>query len=284
MKVFKTVPEIQNYLTKFKETPLGFVPTMGALHDGHISLVEKAVEQCPVIVISIFVNPTQFNDKNDLLRYPRSEENDHKILQKSLRISDAVFIPRTEEIYPVEDKRVFDLGNLDKVMEGIHRPGHFNGVAQVVTRLFGIINPDYAYFGQKDFQQLTIIKYLVAQLGLNVKIVGCPIVREPDGLAMSSRNMFLDPGLRENASIIYRTIKMAAEMAVEREISEIRSFVEASINNTRELTLDYFEIVDDKQLIPITRSKQLDRQNRYFCCVAVRAGNIRLIDNVEISL
>ena len=174
---------------------------MGALHEGHLSLAENALKQCPVIVVSIFVNPTQFNDKNDLKNYPRTLDSDLELLGRVLRETDLVFTPAVKEIYPVEDKREFHFGNLDNVMEALHRPGHFNGVAQVVSRLFEIVKPDIAYFGLKDFQQLAVIKELVRQTGNKVKIIGNPIIREPDGLAMSSRNRLLDPEMRKNAPV-----------------------------------------------------------------------------------
>lgn len=284
MKVYRTISGIKRHLTGYRPEKIGFVPTMGALHEGHISLVEKAVKLCPVVVVSIFVNPTQFNDKEDLKKYPRTEDADLGLLQKVMRENDAVFIPEVEEMYPAEDNRVFDFGNLGKVMEGLHRPGHFNGVAQVVTKLFDIVEPGYAFFGQKDFQQLAIVKELMRQTGSSVQIISCPIVRESDGLAMSSRNRLLEPEIRKNAGIIFRTLKEAVELAGKREIPEIKKYVERSINSTRGFSLEYFEIVDDKQLRPVTERSQFLKENNYFCCIALRAGKIRLIDNMEISL
>jgi pantoate--beta-alanine ligase len=193
MKVLSTVIELQNQLKKMHLSPVGFVPTMGALHEGHLSLVQNAVQQCPVVVVSIFVNPTQFNDKNDLKNYPRTPDSDLALLKKVLRETDLVFTPGIKEIYPEEDKREFHFGNLDNVMEALHRPGHFNGVAQVVSRLFEIVKPDIAVFGRRTFSNLPLIKALVKQTGNKVKIIGNPIIRENDGLAMSSRNSLLDP-------------------------------------------------------------------------------------------
>jgi pantoate--beta-alanine ligase len=284
MKVFRTVSEIKSHMVKPGLEPVGFVPTMGALHRGHISLVEKAASECPLAAVSIFVNPTQFNDKEDLKNYPRTEEADLELLGEVLRSDDAVFIPEVIEIYPEDDRRVFNFGNLETVMEGVYRPGHFKGVAQVVSRLFDIVEPDIAFFGQKDFQQIAIVKELVRQTGRKVKIISCPIVREADGLAMSSRNRLLDPEIRKNAGIIFRTITNAAEQAKEREIAEIKKYVERSINNTQGFTLEYFEIVDDIQLQPVTYRSQILKDNNYFCCIALRAGRIRLIDNMVISL
>ena len=212
MYLTNTVKEIQNQLKKFNLKPIGFVPTMGALHQGHLSLVREATAQCPLVVVSIYVNPTQFNDKDDLKNYPRTIEADLALLKTVLRKNDIVFTPGDKEIYPEEDQRIFHFGNLDKVMEALHRPGHFNGVAQVVSRLFDIVQPDYAYFGLKDFQQMAVVKELVRQCGFKVKIIGNPIIREPDGLAMSSRNRLLEPGIRKEAPVIHKTLSAATAL------------------------------------------------------------------------
>jgi pantoate--beta-alanine ligase len=284
MKVLNTVIELQTRLRKLNLSPVGFVPTMGALHEGHLSLAESAVKQCPVVVVSIFVNPTQFNDKNDLKNYPRTPDSDLELLMKVLRETDLVFTPSIEEIYPEEDKREFHFGNLDNVMEALKRPGHFNGVAQVVSRLFEIVKPDIAIFGLKDFQQLAVIKALVKQSGTKVTIIGNPIIRETDGLAMSSRNRLLGPEIRNHASIIYKTISAAARMIKNYDIPEIKSFVVDSINNVTGFNVEYFEIVDDIELIPLNSRDEMEKDKRYFGCIAVRTGKIRLIDNIEIGL
>jgi pantoate--beta-alanine ligase len=284
MKVVSTVIELQTHLRKFQLSPVGFIPTMGALHEGHISLVENAVRQCPVVVVSIFVNPTQFNDKNDLKNYPRTPESDLGLLMRVLREDDLVFTPGVKDIYPEEDKREFHFGNLDNVMEALHRPGHFNGVAQVVSRLFEIVKPDKAFFGQKDFQQLAVIKAMVKQTGNKVKIIGNPIIREIDGLAMSSRNQLLDPGIRENANIIYKTISAVSSMIKKSDIPEIKLFVGETINSVEGFKVEYFEIVDDIELIPLITKDEMKKDTRYFGCIAVLAGKIRLIDNIEIGL
>jgi pantoate--beta-alanine ligase len=284
MKIAETVPEVHELLKKSSISPAGFVPTMGALHKGHLSLVSKAVSECPTVTVSIFVNPNQFNDKEDLRNYPRNIEKDTRMLSSVLRENDLVFIPPVSEIYPAEDKRVFSFGTLDRVMEGSHRPGHFNGVAQVVSRLFDIVNPDIAYFGQKDFQQLTIIRELVRQLNYNIKISSCPIVREADGLAMSSRNQLLDPAIRLNAGVIYRTISEASAMANAEEPDKIRKYVFEKIDSVPHFTAEYFEIVDDVELKPLSDRKEYRSDRKYFGCIAVRAGKIRLIDNIEIPL
>ncbi|HOK25795.1 MAG TPA: pantoate--beta-alanine ligase [Bacteroidales bacterium] len=282
MKVFNTVKDLQHHLGSIKASPKGFVPTMGALHKGHFSLIEKSLLECPLTTVSIFVNPTQFNDKNDLERYPRTPQKDLSLLSEILRTDDAVFIPPVEEVYPAGLKiENYDFGKLDKVMEGIYRPGHFNGVAQVVSRLFDIVKPDRAYFGQKDFQQLVIVRELVRKKGLPVKIIGCPIVREPDGLAMSSRNILLEPSLREKAGIIFKTLSDASEMLKDSDIPEIKEFVASTINSTPGFKLEYFEIVDENELQPVSRKNSMLEDKKYFGCIAVWAGKIRLIDNIE---
>jgi pantoate--beta-alanine ligase len=284
MKLVRTVNELQKATKDPDFSPLGFVPTMGALHRGHITLVQNAVALCRKVVVSIYVNPTQFNDKNDLKNYPRTLDVDLALLRSVLREKDIVFTPGDKEIYPVEDHRIFYFGNLDNVMEAIHRPGHFNGVAQVVSRLFEIVKPDIAIFGQKDFQQLAVIKELVRQMGSKVKIIGNPIIREDDGLAMSSRNRLLDPVLRKKAGIIYSAISAAASMINNHDIPFLISYVKKSIERAEGFSVEYFEIVDDKELKPVTERGEMKKGKTYFGCIAVRAGNIRLIDNIEIPL
>jgi len=284
MKVISTVIELQSVLKSLNLSPVGFVPTMGALHEGHLSLVRTAAGQSPVVVVSIFVNPTQFNDKNDLKNYPRNIGKDQDLLKNILRQDDIVFTPSVEEIYPVEDKRVFSFGNLDLVMEAKHRPGHFNGVGQVVSRLFNIVKPDLAIFGLKDFQQLAVIKELVRQTGDKVKIIPHPIVREKDGLAMSSRNMLLEPEIRKNAPLIYKTIKQASSMIREKDIPEIQLMVKRNIETLENFELIYFEIVDDTELNPVKVKAEMTAGKKYYGCIAVKAGKIRLIDNIEIGL
>ena len=284
MKVATTVNKLQKMITGLNLSPLGFVPTMGALHNGHLSLVQNAVRECPMVVVSIYVNPTQFNDKEDLRNYPRTFEADLRLLRQVLRKNDIVFNPDDKEIYPHEDKRIFHFGTLEKVMEAARRPGHFNGVAQVVSRLFEIVKPDVAYFGLKDLQQVAIIRELVKQTGDNVRIVGKQIVREPDGLAMSSRNKLLEPDLRAKAPVIYKTLMHAAEMISDHDIPEIREYVKNTIGKNGLLRVEYFEIVDDKKFIPVNSKNDMKTKKTYYGCVAVKAGKIRLIDNIEIPL
>jgi len=276
MFLIETIIELQNRLNALKGNgTIGFVPTMGALHAGHISLVEKAALETQVVVVSIFVNPTQFNDKTDLEKYPRNINADLKLLEKTG--CQIVFAPNPEEIYPVPDNRKFNFGSLETIMEGKHRPGHFNGVAQVVSKLFDIVRPDKAYFGLKDFQQLAIIKNMALQLGLPVEIVPCQIVREESGLAMSSRNELLRPDERKNAAIISKTLLKSKELRNEKSVQELKNWITETINKNDYLTVEYVDIVDDIQLQPIKSWKD---ESIKVGCVAVFCGKVRLIDNI----
>jgi pantoate--beta-alanine ligase len=283
MKLLNTTYEVQNHIKKIAEMPVGLVPTMGALHAGHLALVQSAFIQCPLIVVTIYVNPEQFNDISDFKSYPRNLNEDLKLLKKVLRKNDIVFSPDNKEIYPEKDNRVFRFGNLDNVMEALHRPGHFNGVAKVVSRLFDIVHPDLAFFGMKDLQQVAVIKELVRQTGRKIDVTTIPVMREVDGLAMSSRNRLLDPSARREAAIIYKTISFVSEMMTSTDIPEIKLFVENSINRIKGFNLEYFEIVDDTELIPVNSIDDIKEGKRYFGCIAVKAGKVRLIDNIEIS-
>lgn len=284
MRRISTVRELRKRINELNLSPLGFVPTMGALHNGHMSLVTIATKECPLVVVSIFVNPTQFNDKEDLKNYPRTMEEDLALLKKHLRKEDIVFTPDEKEVYPTPDNRVFSFGNLDSVMEALQRPGHFNGVGQVVSRLFDMVSPDIAFFGQKDFQQVAVIRSLVRQLKLDVKIKACPIIREPDGLAMSSRNRLLEKDTRKRAPLIFKTITRTASLISEMDIPEIKQFVKSSIEKESGFKIEYYEIVDDTDLIPLRNKSAINKRKHYFGCIAVQAGKIRLIDNIEIPL
>jgi pantoate--beta-alanine ligase len=283
MKIFTTVREVKDFKLSVKEVTLGFVPTMGALHNGHLSLVKEAKKRSGFVGVSIFVNPTQFNESSDLERYPRTPDEDLSLLSTLMGENDFVFMPSVSEMYPVKDKRIFHFGNLENVMEGPSRPGHFNGVAQVVSRLFEIIEPDMAFFGQKDFQQVAIICDMVRQLNLPVKVIPCPIIREHDGLAMSSRNRLLLPENRKNAGEIYQALLHASEMAKEKEINEIKAYVIEKINSVKRFKTEYFEIVESVSLTPLYSKKDLQKGCSYFGCVALYAGAIRLIDNIELK-
>ncbi len=277
MILVKTKKELREQLQSAdRQGQVGFVPTMGALHRGHLSLVERAVKENPVVVVSIFVNPTQFNDADDLKRYPRNLEADLKLLEGSG--CQLVFAPEPEEIYPEPDTRKFNFGNLETVMEGKHRPGHFNGVAQVVSKLFDIVKPEKAYFGLKDFQQLAIINEMVKQLDLPVEIVACDIEREDSGLAMSSRNGLLSQEQRKEAAIIYDTLCRATQLVGEKSVQELEEWVTETINNSPALNVEYIEVVDSETLQPVgSWSEKGDKTG----CIAVFCGKIRLIDNVR---
>jgi len=278
MQVVKHINNLQTILDKVRGEgkSIGFVPTMGALHEGHLSLVERAGKETGFVVVSIFVNPTQFNDKGDLERYPRNLQKDVVLLSSTS--CQLVFAPEAEEVYPEPDTRQFNFGTLEQVMEGKFRPGHFNGVAQVVSRLFDIVKPDKAFFGQKDFQQLAIIKEMVRRLKLNVEIISCPIVREADGLAMSSRNMLLSQEQRENAVHISATIFEAVNKTGEMNVEELCQWVVTSINENKFLNTEYFEIVNESTLQPV---KNWSDAGKKVGCIAVHCGKIRLIDNIE---
>lgn len=279
MIVVKTKTELQEHLARCrKKGTVGLVPTMGALHAGHISLVEKAVSENQTALVTIFVNPTQFNDPEDLKRYPRNLEADLNLLEPTG--CDLVFAPKPKEIYPKPDTRQFYFGELETVMEGKHRPGHFNGVAQVVSRFFEIVNPDKAYFGLKDFQQLAIIKTMVEQLNLPVEIVPCEIVREESGLAMSSRNALLSAGERKNAAVIYQTLIEAKKQTGQKSVNELREWIVNEINNNPYLTVEYIEIVDDKTLQPVNNWND---EGKKVACAAVFCGKVRLIDNMVLN-
>ena len=279
MKLVKTVKELQENLQLLRTSgTVGFVPTMGALHKGHISLVENAAGVDNVVVVSIFVNPTQFNNSDDLEHYPRTLETDLDMLKNVG--CDLVFAPSVAEMYPEPDNRRFWFGTLETVMEGKYRSNHFNGVAQVVSKLFDMVKPDKAYFGLKDFQQLAIVKNMVKQLNLPVEIVSCPIIREESGLAMSSRNELLNAEERENASIISETIFMAKELVGQKSVNELVKWVTERINKNPFLNVEYFEIVDSTNLQPV---KSWEGKNTKVGCVAVYCGKVRLIDNIVLN-
>lgn len=278
MKVFTNKEDLSNYLEQIKvdKSVVGFVPTMGALHEGHVSLVDKAGKESDIVVVSIFVNPTQFNNKEDLKRYPRDLNKDLELLEKtSCRI---VFAPTVEEMYPEEDNRIFNFGDLETVMEGKFRPGHFNGVAQIVSKLFEAVKPDKAFFGLKDFQQLAIIRRMTEMLNLNVEIVPCPIIREQSGLAMSSRNMLLSSEERAAAALISATLFAAVKKSRSFSVGEIKAWVINTINANSFLETEYFEIVDEINLQTVNSWD--DKVNKVGC-IAVHCGKVRLIDNVN---
>lgn len=269
---------------------IGFVPTMGALHQGHISLINAAKQSCDLVVCSIFVNPTQFNNLQDLAKYPRTLDSDSKMLEEAG--CDVLFAPEVSEMYTAkelelkalgqEDKswmegKSVSFGTLDKVMEGAQRPGHFNGVAQVVSKLFRIVQPHKAFFGQKDFQQLAIIKSMVNQLLISVEIIPCPILRDPDGLAMSSRNVRLTPEQRKIVPAISQILFKVKELQTTHSPAELKAFVSEQFDKQKEMKLAYFEIVDGATLASVNDFKQ---HKEVVACIAIEIGSLRLIDNV----
>lgn len=275
MKTFTTVSELREALSTVERADIGFVPTMGALHAGHRSLVEKARKECKVVVVSVFVNPTQFNDKNDLRNYPRTPEADAALLEAAG--ADFVLMPSVEEIYPEPDTRIFDFGQVDKVMEGATRPGHFNGVAQVVSRLFDMVQPAKAYFGEKDFQQIAVIRRMAMTEGIDINIVSCPIKREDDGLAMSSRNVRLTESQRATAPGIYAALKYSLEYSQAHSVAATHDTVVERINALPECEVEYFSIVDGITLQPI---EEWTDSEYIVGCITVYCGDVRLIDNI----
>ena len=280
MKVVNSIKELRENLSqeRLEKRSIGLVPTMGALHAGHISLVERCVRENDVCVVSVFVNPTQFNDKHDLETYPRTLEADCALLEAAG--CHYVFAPSVEEMYPEPDTRVFNLGRVAEVMEGAMRPGHFNGVAQVVSKLFYIVEPDNAYFGEKDFQQIAVIRAMVKQLNIPVKINACPIKREADGLALSSRNTRLTPELRQKAPLIARTLKESTTFAPGKSVQEVIDFVVNTINAEPDMRVEYYEIVDGNTLEAIKDWSETDYP---VGCITVFCGEVRLIDNIKFN-
>ena len=278
MKLIQTIQELRTELDALRKQgkSIGLVPTMGALHEGHASLVKCAVAENDVVVVSDFVNPTQFNDPNDLIKYPRTLDADCALLEKEG--AHIVFAPSVEEVYPEPDTRTFSYAPLDTVMEGKYRPGHFNGVCQIVSKLFMMVEPDKAYFGEKDFQQLAIIREMVKQMEFPLQIVGCPIVREKDGLALSSRNARLSEEQRQQALNISKTLFKSLEWAAGHSVEETQQFVEKSIAEAEGLELEYFEIVDGVTLQKISTWEDAPY---VVGCITVYCGEVRLIDNIK---
>ncbi|MEE3385360.1 MAG: pantoate--beta-alanine ligase [Prevotella sp.] len=280
MKVFQRIVELQNELFGVRKEgkKIGLVPTMGALHEGHASLVKRSVKDNDITVVSVFVNPTQFNDKNDLKNYPRTLEEDCKLLESVG--ADYVFAPTVEDMYPVPDTRHFEYPPVSTVMEGAHRPGHFNGVCQVVSRLFYIVRPDRAYFGEKDWQQIAVIKAMVKALALDVNIVECPIVRDEDGLAKSSRNTLLAPDERAIAPKIYEALKSSLDYAKSHTLEETKAKVISDINSQDGLEVEYYAIVDGNTLQDVA---SWDDSPYIVGCITVYCGKtpIRLIDHIK---
>ena len=282
MKVFNKVIDLQNelFVQRKNGRSIGLVPTMGALHEGHASLVRRCVKENDVTVVSVFLNPTQFNDKGDLERYPRTLEADCELLEKEG--ADYVFAPSVEEVYPTPDERHFEFPPVTTVMEGAKRPGHFNGVCQVVSRLLYIVRPVRAYFGEKDWQQIAVVKQLVKYMGANIEIVECETVREKDGLAKSSRNTLLSEDERAIAPKIYKALKAGVKYAKTHTVKETHDKVVNDINAVEGLDVEYFSIVDGNTLLDI---ESWDDCEKAVGCITVYCGKtpIRLIDHIDFN-
>ncbi|MCM1290385.1 MAG: pantoate--beta-alanine ligase [Prevotella sp.] len=280
MKIIRKVKELEDFTKNARKEGLrvGLVPTMGALHAGHISLVKRAVSENDVVVASVFVNPTQFNNPTDLATYPRKEEDDFRMLESNG--VTAVFAPSVEEIYPKggDESHVFDLGEVAEVMEGKYRPGHFQGVAQIVSKLLRMVSPDKAYFGEKDFQQIAVIRRMIETEGIDVEIVACPILREDDGLALSSRNALLLPQEREVAPGIHEALAYSVDYSRDHTVQATHDTVVERINAIPHCEVEYFEIVDGKTLRRVTDWEQSDD---IVGCITVYCGKVRLIDNIR---
>ena len=277
MKIIEKVNELRQAVAacRREEKSIGLVPTMGALHGGHRSLVERARRENDVVIVSVFLNPTQFNNQEDLRTYPRTAEADAAMLEECG--VDIAFMPTVEEIYPEPDTRVFDLGPVSQVMEGAMRPGHFNGVCQIVSKLFDMTQPTRAYFGEKDFQQIAVIRAMAKQLGLTLEIVQCPCVREADGLAKSSRNVRLTPQVRKVAPNIYRVLRESIDFAADHTVEQTHDWVVATLNAWPEMEVEYFSIVDGITLQPVT---SWDQTSYIVGCITVYCGDVREIDNI----
>lgn len=280
MKIIRNVSELESYVSHAhgEGKRIGLVPTMGALHDGHMSLVKRARKENDIVVVSVFVNPTQFNNPTDLATYPRDEESDFRLLaQENV---DVAFAPSVDEMYPdgAVRTKTFDLGAAAEVMEGPRRPGHFQGVAQIVSRLFELVRPHNAYFGEKDFQQIAVIRNMVLTEKMEVNIVACPICRASDGLALSSRNALLTPGQRQIAPAIYRALNESIAYSADHSVAETRDFVVDQIEKQSEMQVEYFEIVDGRTLQPVDEWSE----SPYIVgCITVYCGKVRLIDNIR---
>ncbi len=278
MEIIRTVAELEARTADLRQQgrSIGLVPTMGALHAGHMSLVKRAREENDIVVASVFVNPTQFNNPEDLRTYPRTEQADCTLLEQGG--VDIALIPTAEEIYPEPDTRVFDLGPVAEVMEGAMRPGHFNGVAQIVSKLFAMTCPTRAYFGEKDFQQIAVIRRMTELEGFDLEIVPCPIQREQDGLALSSRNVRLTPEQRAIAPAIAKTLVSSLDWAKTHNVEQTKRFVTETVNSFPHMKVEYYEIVDGKTMQPVSDWSQTKEP---VGCITVFCGDVRLIDNIR---
>lgn len=283
MKIIRSVAQLRDAVASLKAEgkSVGLVPTMGALHAGHISLVDRARAENGAVVVSVFVNPTQFNNPTDLQTYPRTEETDCEKLRAAG--VDIAFIPTVEEMYPEPDTRVFDLGQVAAVMEGPMRPGHFNGVAQVVSKLFSFVQPDRAYFGEKDFQQIAVIRRMVELEKFPIEIVDCPICREADGLALSSRNVRLTPENRKVAPNIHRVLAESVDKAKTESLPQVKQWVIDTLNSYPQFEVEYYEIVDPLTMQPLSAWNE-SKNGAPVGCITCYCGDVRLIDNIKYNL
>lgn len=279
MIICKTIEELNQCLSSQAGKRKGFVPTMGALHQGHLSLLQRSKKETDISVVSIFVNPAQFTNSDDLKNYPKTPGIDIKILEK--HFCEVLFIPSESVMYPVPDNRTFNFGGFDNILEGRFRPGHFQGVAKIVSKFFGLIKPDKAYFGLKDYQQYIIIKELAKDYFQNIDIIGCPTVREDNGLAMSSRNKLLASEDFNNAGVIYRNLCKASQLINSVQLDKIKALVSSEINAEKNFTVEYIEFVNNDNLNIIST---ITCEKSVTCCIAVYAGKVRLIDNIQIFL
>lgn len=279
MEVINTIAALKMLLTpcKLAQQKIALVPTMGALHKGHVSLIEIAQQNADIVVCSIFVNPTQFTDPKDLEKYPRPLEHDIEMLQEAG--CDYVFMPSVKEMYPAPEQWHIDLGNAEFLLEGEFRKGHYQGVTQIVKKLFDAVDPDLAFFGQKDFQQVLMIRNMVTYFGLTLEIISCPIIREDDGLAMSSRNIHLSPADRENALVLSRALQYVQDNFNSSTIAELLARAIQMINSTEGVQLDYFTIADTATLLP----EHIKKEGKLVALVAARVGETRLIDNMILN-
>ncbi len=277
MKIINRVDDLRDLVAEARKAgkTIGLVPTMGALHPGHLSLVERARLDTDLVVVSVFLNPTQFNNPEDLRTYPRTVEADVALLEQAG--VDIAFVPTVEQMYPEPDERVFDLGNVMRVMEGEMRPGHFNGVCQVVSKLFEMSQATHAYFGEKDFQQIAVVRAMAKQMGFDLEIISCPVVRESDGLARSSRNVRLTPEARRVAPAIYATLKASIDFARHHTVQQTVDWVTATINAYPEMEVEYYSVVDGVTLEPVST---WDDSNYIVGCITVYCGDVREIDNI----
>ena len=283
MKIIRSVAQLRDAVASLKAEgkSVGLVPTMGALHAGHISLVDRARADNGAVVVSVFVNPTQFNNPTDLQTYPRTEEADCEKLRAAG--VDIAFIPTVEEMYPEPDTRVFDLGQVAAVMEGPMRPGHFNGVAQVVSKLFSFVQPDRAYFGEKDFQQIAVIRRMVELEKFPIEIVDCPICREADGLALSSRNVRLTPENRKVAPNIHRVLAESVDKAKTESLPQVKQWVIDTLNSYPQFEVEYYAIVDPLTMQPLSAWNE-SKNGAPVGCITCYCGDVRLIDNIKYNL